>query len=154
MNYKEEIINALADVCKRARREGYAEGLKRGEDIDHKDIENVKKKAYEQGIAKMWKCVRFLHAPVSEGGLTSKQLLRIFGSKSIGYIISTFSAEEIVERIEAYEKAQNVVNKTHTYSRPERLCMDCEYGDLAIDESPCVECFLDNKKPNFEEGKK
>ena len=152
MNYKEEIINALADVCKRARKEGYDEGLKRCEDIDHKDIENVKKKAYEQGIAKMWKCVRFIYAPVSEGGLTPKQLLRIFGSRSIAYIISMFSADEIIKRIEAYEKAQNVVKENHTiYSRAGRFCRDCKYDYLDFDESPCDECFLNNTKPNFEQ---
>lgn len=109
---KQEYLDMIHAMFNAEYQRGYAAGLKsdtrRDDRIDKQNIENVKK-AYEQGINKMWQYVRFLYAPVSEGGLTLKQLRRIFGSMFIGYIISRFSAEEIIKRIEAYKKAQKSV---------------------------------------------
>ena len=47
MNYKEEIINALTDVYKRAREEGYSEGLKRGEENAAETKKKIARLNYE-----------------------------------------------------------------------------------------------------------
>lgn len=109
MDYKEEIINAFVGVCKRARKEGYAEGLKRGEDIEQANAAETKKEVarlnYEQGLNDAWECARKI-SQEEPFGLTTGELEQIFDTHSIATVIERNTASEAIAKIKEYEENQ------------------------------------------------
>lgn len=113
MNYKEEIINAFVGVCKRARKEGYAEGLKRGEDIEQANAAETKKEVarlnYEQGLNDAWECARKI-IQEEPFGLTTGELEQIFDTHSIATVIERNTASEAIAKIKEYEENQKQID--------------------------------------------
>ena len=129
MNYKEEIINALADVCKRARKEGYEEadsnqrenavyeyergyeeGLKRGEDIEQANAAETKKEVakqnYERGLNDAWECTRKIG---KVNWLTLKQIgfeIKDKEKNPSWDVVMEYSASEAITKIKDYEEKQ------------------------------------------------
>lgn len=110
MNYKEEIINALADVCKRARKEGYEEGLKRGEDIEQANAAETKKEVakqnYERGLNDAWECARKIG---KVNWLTLKQIgfeIKDKEKNPSWDVVMEYSASEAITKIKEYEEKQ------------------------------------------------
>ena len=131
MNYKEEIINAFVGVCKRARKEGYAEGLKRGEDIEQANAAETKKEVarlnYEQGLNDMWECARKIFVPVNKGGLSGDEVIQIFNSRAPYEIFDNYSALEAITKIKEYEENQKQTDdEIHVGDEIERI--DGEYN--------------------------
>lgn len=130
MNYKEEIMNALADVCKRARKEGYEEadsnqcenavyeyergyeeGLKRGEDIEQANAAETKKEVakqnYERGLNDAWECARKIG---KVNWLTLKQIgfeIKDKEKNPSWDVVMEYSASEVITKIKEYEEKQN-----------------------------------------------
>ena len=106
MNYKEEMLNALTDVCKKARNEGYNDGCvetgKKYIDI----VNNVRKEAYN----KAWEAARKIV-------FQEVNLFAIFnvhwGDHSTD-VLRDYSAQEAIQKIEKYEETQN-----------EKCCITC-----------------------------
>lgn len=97
MNYKEEIINALTNVCKRARREGY-------EEADSNQRANAIY-AYERGLDDAWECARkIIDSATSVEGC--EWFEEIFGKGTITNIFKEYSASEIIVKIKEYEEKQ------------------------------------------------
>lgn len=109
MNYKEEIINALADVCKRARKEGYEEGLKRGEDIEQANAAETKKEVakqnYERGLNDAWEYARKIVLGKTDGGIGINAVIAIFGNTSTYEIFMDFTVPEVISKIKDYYKS-------------------------------------------------
>lgn len=100
MNYKEEIINALADVCKRARKEGY-------EEADSNQRANAIY-AYERGLDDAWECARkIIDSATSVEGC--EWFEEIFGKGTITNIFKEYSASEIIVKIKEYEEKQKAI---------------------------------------------
>lgn len=129
MNYKEEIINALANVCKRARKEGYEEadsnqrenavyeyergyeeGLKRGEDIEQANAAETKKEVakqnYERGLNDAWEYARKIVLGKTDGGIGINAVIAIFGNASTYEIFMNFTVPEVIAKIKNYEEKQ------------------------------------------------
>ena len=111
MNYKEEIINALADVCKRARREGYAEGLKKGEDIEQLNAAETKNEVarlnynygYKSGLGDAWDCARKMY---QFNPINNKQLCEELYDMGFNEFICSTTASEAIAKIKEYEEKQ------------------------------------------------
>lgn len=97
MNYKEEIINAIADVCKRARREGY-------EEADSNQRENAVY-AYERGLNDAWECARKIVLSKTDGGIGIDAVIAILGNLSAYEIFMDFTALEVITKINNYYKS-------------------------------------------------
>ena len=98
MNYKEEIINALADVCKRARKEGY-------EEADSNQRENAVYE-YERGLNDAWECARKIG---KVNWLTLKQIgfeIKDKEKNPSWDVVMEYSASEAITKIKDYEEKQ------------------------------------------------
>jgi len=108
MNYKEEIMNALANVCKRARREGYAEGLKKGEDIEQLNAAEVARLkynyGYKDGLDDAWKCAKKIVVDKTDGGIGIDAVIKSFGNLSAYEIFMNFTASEAIVLIKGRNK--------------------------------------------------
>ena len=93
MNYKEEIINALADVCKRARREGY-------EEADSNQRENAVY-AYERGLNDAWDCARKMY---QFNPINNKQLCEELYDMGFNEFVCSTTASEAIAKIKEYEE--------------------------------------------------
>jgi len=85
--FRDKSIEALVDVCKRARKEGYESG--RNSKYD-----------YTKGLNDAWECVRKLNSEISGESIKS-----IFG---VPYceVFKKFTASEAIAKVEEYEEKQ------------------------------------------------
>lgn len=120
MNYSEELfkaltagvdgvfrtksIDALVEVCRKARKEGYDAGFKNGNISDGTFDEKIKE-AYENGANDAWECARKLTHPRYEGYKDSEKL-EIFGYINSDDILVNLTASEVTARIKEHEEKQ------------------------------------------------
>lgn len=62
--------------------------------------------ACQRGLDEAWETARKLVFSKDNGGLDVHDLSKIFGSKSVNYVLKKYSASEAIEKIKAYEKKQ------------------------------------------------
>lgn len=123
MNYREELfkaltagvdgvfraksIDALVEVCKAARKEGYNAGFENGNISDGTFDEKVKE-AYENGANDAWELVRKLIYGESEyeGAYSIKDSHAIFGKLGYLQILKTYTATEAIAKVKKYEEKQ------------------------------------------------
>ena len=76
--------------------------------------ENIESKAYEQGLADAWELAKKIALPY--GGnefmidtmFSASELESIFGSRCYDEVLSKFTAEEALAKIEAYEREKGI----------------------------------------------
>lgn len=96
--FRDKSIDALVEVCRAARKEGYDAGLKNGNISDGTFDENIKE-AYENGLNVAWECARKIFSmPVYD-------VNEIFPECQAN-ICEDVSALEAIERIKEYEEEQ------------------------------------------------
>ena len=67
-------------------------------------IELTRVNAYDEGAEEAWDCARRIVC--NHTGLTILELNDIFGTSCTAEIFKTFTAEEAIRRIKAFDKAQ------------------------------------------------
>lgn len=70
-------------------------------------VEEVKDREYERGMEDCWEMVKKIELAVVEGGLTTVELLDIFGTYVSSEILNNNSAKEAKEKIDNYIKNKN-----------------------------------------------
>ena len=96
--FRDKSIDALVEVCRAARKEGYNEGFENGNISDGTFDEKVKE-AYENGLNVAWECARKIFSmPVYD-------VNEIFPECQAN-IYEDVSALEAIERIKEYEEEQ------------------------------------------------
>lgn len=90
MDYHKEIIDALTDVCERAKKNGQDEGYRVGEKV-------AQEAEYNKGLNDAWECAKKIYK------MSAEEVITIFGgcSKWIDYSIS-----EAITKIKEYEEKQ------------------------------------------------
>lgn len=91
MKYEAELMTALSDVCKKAEREGYEKC--------QSECKRDNERHYQQGLIDAWGCVRKLYSGMKSGDVKS-----IFGIDDPLKIVKKFSAREVMQKIEEFEK--------------------------------------------------
>ena len=135
MDYREEILNALADVCKRAREEGYEEGYVTNFPTQEDAIDLLQKTGWleehdkilteserKNGMNLAWECAR----KIAE---REDDMRNCFHDVSPAEVFSKYSASEAMAKIKAYEEKQKQTQKRcsncgHSYidKDGDRLC--------------------------------
>lgn len=103
MNYKEELMNALVNVCSRAYKEGHEKAFGEG---SHEDLEKARKEGYEQGILQASQGIADGTDKAYEQGMKdlsdalkdTKYLKRNFECTDISAILRDFEPKKIVDQ--------------------------------------------------------
>ena len=73
------------------------------------ELEDAQKEideAYQRGLNDAWEAARKIVVDTDRGGFTLDALKDIFGTQSYTYIMQDNTAQEIIDKIKAYEKKQ------------------------------------------------
>lgn len=95
--FRDKSIDALVEVCKAARKEGYNAGLEDGNISDGTFAEKVKE-AYENGANDVWECVNKIYSKIDQAEVES-----IFGVKYYD-VFEKFTASEAIKQVKEYEE--------------------------------------------------
>lgn len=96
MDYREEIINSLVEVCKKARSEGFDSAR----EIYTKQVDS----GYKKGLEDAWECARKTILGTAEGGIHADDLYEMFGTLSASEILESVSINEAMQKIKEYER--------------------------------------------------
>lgn len=96
MNYREEIINSLVDVCKKARSEGFDSAR----EIYTKQVDS----GYKKGLEDAWECARKIVLGTDKGGIDVEDLIKIFDVRSAYGILESVSINDAMQKIKEYEQ--------------------------------------------------
>lgn len=131
MNYKEEMLNALTDVCKKARSEGFASA----KEVYTRQVDNVRKEAYKKGVEDTWEAARKIV-------FQKVNLLAIFnlhwGDHSTD-VLRDYSGVEAIAKLKEYE------TKLEEYEKEQKKeCESCFTEKLTeekwVSAEECKEC--------------
>lgn len=120
MDYYKEIIDALTDVCERAKKNGQDEGYRVGEKV-------AQEAEYNKGLNDAWECAKKIYK------MSAEEVITIFGgcSKWIDYSIS-----EAIAKIKEYEEKQF-----------KKSCYNCAYEGCQVrDVKVGDEVVIDGRK--------
>lgn len=98
--FRDKSIDALVEVCKAARKEGYNAGLE-DRNVNGNTLGNKIKEAYENGLSDAWECARSVvncKVPYDFWEMGSGQ--------SMLAVLKRYSAKEAIEKIREYEEEQ------------------------------------------------
>lgn len=145
--FRDKSIDALVEVCKAARKEGYNAGFENGNISDGTFDEKVKE-AYENGLNVAWECARKIFSmPVYD-------VNEIFPECQAN-ICEDVSALEAIERIKEYEKKQkepvfNVGDRVRTLVDEDKLGAERfpvgTIGEVTDFGGNAIEVSVDGKK--------
>lgn len=96
---RDKHIDALVEVCRAARKEGYNAGLEDG-NISNGTLEEKVKEAYENGANDVWECVNKIYSKIDRTAIES-----IFGVKFYD-VFEKFTASEAMAKVKEYEEKQ------------------------------------------------
>lgn len=97
--FRDKSIDALVEVCRAARKEGYDAGFKNGNINDGTFDEKIKE-AYENGANDVWECVNKIYLKIDQTVIES-----IFGVKFYD-VFEKFTASEAMAKVKEYEGKQ------------------------------------------------
>lgn len=145
--FRDKSIDALVEVCKAARKEGYNAGLKDG-NISNGTLEEKVKEAYENGLNVAWECARKIFSmPVYD-------VNEIFPECQAN-ICEDVSALEAIERIKEYEEKQKepiikVGDRVRTLVDKDKLGTERfpvgTIGEVTDYDEPSIEVSVDGKR--------
>ena len=81
---------------------GYKDGRNVTETQSHDD-------AYHLGLNDAWECARKIVCDDTCGGMSMKELVEIFNKSSDAYILRDFTAQQAIEKLKAYEEAEQII---------------------------------------------
>lgn len=84
-------------------------GLDRLVKYDSEMIENAIEDAYADGMNDAWDAARKIACAVEDGGLSSGELQRVFGSGSVLDVMHELTAEEAKKRIADFEETKDEI---------------------------------------------
>ena len=70
------------------------------------DVENVVAKAYNKGLNDAWELAKKIAMEKSNGGFDSYEIVKIFGFNDMDAIFMSYTPQEALAKLEAYEKEQ------------------------------------------------
>ena len=94
-----------------AYQKGFEDGYKKCEKDYADSIEDLLNNTRNAGMNRAWECAKKIVCGEENGGLTSDELVQIFNRVYIDKIFRDFSAQEAIEKIEAYE--EEMLNEIH-----------------------------------------
>lgn len=122
MNYKEEIINALANVCKRARKEGY-------EEADSNQRENAVYE-YERGLNEAWECAKKLrhmdYSTLYEVFKGDDVVIHNIQVKGLEAVFEKYSASEVITKIKEHEESKKQADEIKVGDEVDVPQLDCK----------------------------
>lgn len=95
--FRDKSIDALVEVCRAARKEGYNAGFENGNISDGTFDEKIKE-AYENGADDVWECVNKIYSKIDQAEVET-----IFGVKYYD-VFEKFTASEAMAKVKEYEK--------------------------------------------------
>ena len=109
----------LERVKKTAYDDGYSAGCQAGrEDLNRvmSDVKQIKKeayeytkylnKSYEDGLNDAWEAARKIVLDEWDNGIKYDDFYELFNGKSCKQVLNTLAAAEVIEKLQAYERAQ------------------------------------------------
>lgn len=114
MKYEAELMTALSDVCKKAEHEGYEKC--------QSECKRDNERHYQQGLIDAWGCVRKLYSEMKSGDVKS-----IFGIDDPLKIVKKFSAREVMQKIEEFEKqkiAETIASTMNCSIKEAKIALD------------------------------
>lgn len=145
--FRDKSIDALVEVCKAARKEGYNAGIRDG-NISNGTFDKKIKEAYENGLNVAWECARKIFSmPVYD-------VNEIFPECQAN-ICEDVSALEAIERIKEYEKKQkepvfNVGDRVRTLVVKDNIGTERfpvgTIGEVTDFDGNAIEVSVDGKK--------
>ena len=100
--FRDKSIDALVEVCKAARKEGYNAGIKDGNISNDTFAEKVKE-AYENGANDAWECAKDL---ALKGEYDQYKRFEIFGNTDVDNIFTLLTGAEALVKLKKYEEEQ------------------------------------------------
>lgn len=100
--FRDKSIDALVEVCRAARKEGYNAGIKDGNISDDTFAEKVKE-AYENGANDAWECAKDL---ALKGKYDQYKRFEIFGNTDVDNIFTLLTGAEALVKLKKYEEEQ------------------------------------------------
>ena len=107
------VRNDIEALKNEAYRKGYDKGYadKTNNDEVCKQIaKDIQDEAYQRGLDEAWKAARKISVIELNGGLTGKELMKIYGTMDIHKIYDDNTASEAIEKLKAYEEKQKTDN--------------------------------------------
>lgn len=98
---RDKSIDALVEVCRAARKEGYNAGFKNGNINDGTFDEKIKE-AYENGANDAWECAKNL----LKGEHDQYKRFEIFGNTDVDNIFTLLTGAEALVKLKKYEEEQ------------------------------------------------
>ena len=144
MNRIKSDVDSLAEEV---YKKGYDEGERRATthaELEAHDIENIAKENYQKGLEDAWECARKIIGFVSDGGMSYAKLSSIFGTISYPAIMRDFSVSESMEKIRAYEEAENEIrvgDEVEDHIGTKAITLDVSINNVwtVFTENACVE---------------
>lgn len=107
---REEHTEKINEIIKRNRQiKSYVETqnnkLSQIRDYVPADVEE----AYQRGLEDAWECSRRLLFNVEDGGMSTTELCEIFHRNGFYSILKDYSVQEVMKRIEDYEKQKDAI---------------------------------------------
>ena len=106
--YKDGMDFSIGDAEKK---NAYEDGYKKCEKDYADSIEDLLNNTRNASMNRAWECAKRIASGVENGGLTIDELSYIFNRIYISKIFQDFSAQEAIEKIEAYE--EEMANEIH-----------------------------------------
>lgn len=73
------------------------------------ELEKGLKAEYQRGLEDAWECARRLLFTVEDGGMSTSELCEIFHRYGSYSILKDYSVQEVMKRIEEYEKQKDAI---------------------------------------------
>lgn len=108
----------IRDKFKTLLDDEFQRGYKKCEKDYADSIEDLLNNTRNAGINRAWECAKKIVRGEENGGLTSDELVHIFNRVYIDKIFRDFSAQEAIEKIEAYEEEMS--NEIHINDEVQR----------------------------------
>lgn len=58
---------------------------------------------FEDGLNAAWECARKIISDVNHNGLSAEAMHNIFGTHDLNHIMNSYTAKEVIQKIESYE---------------------------------------------------
>jgi hypothetical protein len=111
--YNDCKVELTDDEAKCHYQEGYNDGYRKGVERRKEACVAEADCAYQCGMKRAWEAAKKVVETVPWGGLSADESEAIFGETSFQVILQKFSAQEVIAKLEAWEKKQ------------ERYCYNC-----------------------------
>lgn len=146
--FRDKSIDALVEVCRAARKEGYNAGLE-DMNVNGNTIGKKIKEAYKSGLNDAWECAKNL----LKGEYDQYKRFEIFGNTDVDNIFALLTGAEALAKLKKYEEEQKVFkvgDRVRTLVGKDKLGTERfpagTIGEVTDFDGSAIEVSVDGKK--------